>query len=429
MADGSLMARAAVLPTLTGVRILGSPGRHDVEVLGTTVTRVTPWRDQGRSATASDQEILLLPGLVDAHVHLTFLPHAAGAEMSAAGVLTVRDVGGECTRVAEWVASAGLRAPRVLAYGAPLDGSPPEPRARTFGAVPAATWIDVLTHLDRLSAAGASGLKLYFGFPPALAQAAIASAHSRGLRVAAHIGSGTLLGFCDLSPITFAEAGGDTVEHVHSFTAEVLSPGQRESLAQRIDLSPFTRVFLAWAGVDLDAPRVNTCIDRFAATGASLVPTLSVLGLMGGCIPFPGAAEEKGDAQPEDTGLAYVSAGFERMLEFVGRFHGRGGRVVAGTDLAAPSAAVPPSRALALELRLFERAGLSAEEAIEAATARAARALGSGGGEVTVNAPADLVMARASDAREFLARWEIAAVIRAGAVVQGRIPDDVGLAS
>lgn len=422
------MARVAVLPTLTGVRIPGNPGRHDVEILGTTVTRVTPWRDQGRSANALDQEILLLPGLVDAHVHLTFLPHSAGAEMSAAGVLTVRDVGGECARVAEWVASAGLRAPRVLAYGAPLDGSPAEPRAMAFGAVPATTWIDVLRHLDRLSAAGASGLKLYFGFPPALAQAAIANAHSRGLRVAAHLGSGTLLAFCGLSPITFAEAGGDTVEHVHSFTAEVLTPDQRESLAQRMDLSPFTRVFVAWAGVDLEAPRVNTCIDRFAATGASLVPTLSVLGLMGG-IPLPEVAEGMCAAQPEDTGLAYVAAGFERMLEFVGRFHGRGGRVVAGTDLASASTAVPPPRALALELRLLERAGLSAEAVIEAATSRAARALGSGGGEVTASAPADLIIARAPDARAFLARWEIEAVIRAGAVVQGRIPDNVGLAS
>ncbi|HEX5724788.1 MAG TPA: hypothetical protein VFX98_04940 [Longimicrobiaceae bacterium] len=402
MADGDLRA-------LAGVRLPGRRGSYTVELARGRVERIGPYHGPEPSPARG---LLLLPALADAHVHLTFLPPAAGAEMARAGVLSVRDVGGECARVAAWAAAAGPLAPRVEAYGEPLDGTPPEPRAAAFGARGVSTAAEVEAHLDHLAREGAAGLKLYFGFPPELVAGAVAGAHARGLRVAAHLGSGTLPGFHGISPQAFAEAGGDTVEHVHSFTAAVLAPDQR---AVRQDLPSLSRVFLAWSQCDPGAPHVLEAIDRFAATGCGLVPTLSVLALMPGCIPLPGVADPRVEQLGEDPRFAYVREGFARMLEFVGIFHARGGRLIAGTDLATDAAGVSPGGALPLELRLLRRAGISAAEVLCAASGHA----------VEPGAPADFVLAHAADEDDFLDGWRVEAVVRQGAVVHGRLPADV----
>lgn len=425
MADGHLRDAAAAPAAWTAVRIPSRRGLHAVEVEDGRVARVSA---HGGPEPAADRRLLLFPGLIDAHVHLTFLPPAAGAEMAAAGVRTVRDVGGACARVRAWAADAGPDAPRALAYGEPLDGDPVEPRAAAFGAVPAAAPADVDAHLARLEREGADGLKLYFNFPPELARHACAGARRGGLRVAAHLASGSLPGFCRLSPLAFAAAGGHTVEHVHSFTAEVIAPADLARYAARTDLPSLSRVFLAWAECNLDAPRVDEAIDRFTATGAFLVPTLSVLALMPGCIPLPGVADPRVERFGDDPRFSYVRTGFGRMLEFVGRFHARGGRVAAGTDLAVADAGVAPAGALALEMRLLRRAGLSANEVLATATEGAAAALGMDEARVERGAPADFVVARAADADEFLATWRVEAVVRGGAVVHGRLPAEAVVA-
>ncbi|WP_424534044.1 hypothetical protein ACOZ38_27465 [Sphaerisporangium viridialbum] len=38
-------------------------------------------------------------------------------------------------------------------------------------------------------------MKLYYGFPPELVEPAVRAAHEAGLRVACHLGTGTLPGF------------------------------------------------------------------------------------------------------------------------------------------------------------------------------------------------------------------------------------------
>ena len=404
---------------LSGVGLLGRRGVFSVEFGGGRLLRVEP-----TAANAPKNGFLLLPGLIDAHVHLAFLPPSAGAQFLTAGVMAVRDLGGECRRVTAWRVAAQTPL-RVLAHGPPLDGVPPEPRALAFGARGIRSRQEVDAHLDELALDGAAGLKLYFGFPVDLLSYAVSGAHARGLRVAAHLGSGTMPKFNSISPAAFGRAGGDTVEHVHSFTREVLTSDQLAEMTRVENLPPLSRVFLAWSRCDPDAPHVREAIDRFVATGAALVPTLSILAQMSRAIMLPGADNSAWRPNIEDARFAYVREGFERMLAFVARFHDRGGRLVAGTDFAATQEGILPEQALALELRLMRRAGLSAGRLLLIATECAASALKVPIGRIERGLAADMILARAVDAEDFLNTWRVEAVIQNDVVIHGAIPADV----
>ena len=141
----------------------------------------------------------LLPGLVDAHVHLDFYPPA---RVLAGGVTTVRDLGWPADRLAalaEGAAAPGSASPRLLAAGqiVTVPGGYPTraPWAPPGTARPVDGAAGAVLAVGELAAAGAAVIKVALDdrvgptLPAPVLAALVAAAAERGLGVTAHVGS------------------------------------------------------------------------------------------------------------------------------------------------------------------------------------------------------------------------------------------------
>jgi imidazolonepropionase-like amidohydrolase len=141
----------------------------------------------------------LLPGIVDAHVHLDFYPPA---EVLAGGVTTVRDLGWPAARLAalrEQAEPPGAPSPRLLAAGqiVTVPGGYPTraPWAPHGTARPVAGAAEAARAVEELAAAGAAVVKVALDdrvgptLPEPVLAAVVATARAHGLGVTAHIGT------------------------------------------------------------------------------------------------------------------------------------------------------------------------------------------------------------------------------------------------
>ena len=142
---------------------------------------------------------------------------------------------------------------------------------------------------------------------------------------------------------------------------------------------------------------------RIAAAGVFVVPTLSVTASMRGESMAAELVEAAGDTplsfmQRQTLAGRFPSSSTDEAsdaddvaMENVRRLHGAGVRLVAGTD--APNPGTASGLSLHGELRLLLRAGLSAAEALSAATSIGAEAFGiSDRGRIGEGRIADLVL-------------------------------------
>ncbi|ATL26227.1 amidohydrolase family protein [Streptomyces formicae] len=331
-----------------------------VRVAGATITDVGP-RDEVIARAAPGTEVThfpdgtLLPGLIDAHVHLAFDDHsddpvgalrasgapalalnAAGAarRLLDGGVTTVRDLGdrdGVGVALRDSVRDGVLPGPRILAAGAPVTVR----GGHCWFLGGEATGADGVREVVRANlAAGADLIKVMAtggtltpgGPAPAEPQftvaeltVAVREAHAAGARVAAHVHG--------VAGVEVALAAGvDTLEHCSFISADGPAAGPEH----RPDV-----------------------IDRIAEAGTFVCPTYS------------GSLDR-----------AAASIGIDRLrpwLDVVLRQHERGVRLIAGTDAGIPGAGFDE---YAVGLSWFVRAGLPAPTVVEMATSRAAEALG-----------------------------------------------------
>ena len=141
----------------------------------------------------------LLPGFVDAHVHLGFYPPA---QVLAGGVTTVRDLGWPADRLAalaEGAAAPGAASPRLLAAGqiVTVPGGYPTraPWAPPGTARPVEGAAGAARAVGELAAAGAAVIKVALDdrvgptLPAPVLAALVEAAAERGLGVTAHVGS------------------------------------------------------------------------------------------------------------------------------------------------------------------------------------------------------------------------------------------------
>jgi imidazolonepropionase-like amidohydrolase len=361
---------------LTGVRLLdgtGGPPRDNraVEVVEGRIARIA---DAAEPAPESAESIdlarcTLLPGLVDAHAHVgVSFPHPEAAhgaepilpgtsahflaaelrEVLRMGITTMRDVGSfgdlvvEARQAMRYGAFVG---PRLLTCGRIV--SPTSPGGRFFaGMYREADGVDDVRRAVReqirygadfvkVMTTGARTVELEDPDPAQLTrdelEAFVEEAHRLGYRTCAH---------CEGLPGTelAVEAGIDTIEH-------------GMYLHQRPDL-----------------------LERMAANDQVLVPTLS----------FLHHVVESGEWTPELTELGRRNV--EQAQLTVGAAHAAGVRLAMGFDSA------PLHRGADELLRLAE-AGLPVADAVAAATAGGAFALGllDHVGTIEVGKLADLV--------------------------------------
>ncbi|MFB6192043.1 MAG: amidohydrolase family protein [Haloarculaceae archaeon] len=144
------------------------------------------------------------------------------------------------------------------------------------------------------------------------------------------------------------------------------------------------------------------CIDLFERTGATFVPTLSIMERI---------TTEGAEHGVPEYGLRKAREAREAHFDAVERAHEAGVPIATGTDFLGPELAPYGENALELEL-LVEHAGLTPREAIRAATGVAARTLPDDDvGTLTPGARADFValaadpLADVSNVREVVATY------------------------
>ena len=371
-------APVEILHGFTLIDGLGGPPVPDaaLAIRGTTVVDAGPLASVLARHSASGDALRIdlgggwvVPGLIDAHVHLATAPDREAAvreldKLLRSGVTAVRDMAGDARLLgALALETATARIPGPDIYYAALVAGPSffqDPRARTSaeGFSPGeAPWLQAITDDTELGLAvarargtSASGLKIYADLAPTEVVRLTEEAHRQGLPVWAHA---TVY---PSRPLDVVQAGVDVVSHACPLAWEAMSevPGRYHDPGRA-----------GYERVSADAPVFDRLLAEMVARGTILDPTLAMHARLEG-----GPPEGSG---PTPAGVpAPCSRDFARAI--VRRAHEAGVPIAAGTDFATPPGEAP---ALFLELEaLVEHAGLTPMDAIVAATRTAAAAIG-----------------------------------------------------
>lgn len=363
----------------------------------------------------------LIPGLIDAHVHLVHVLDACrvtGDEVLplflAAGVTSVRDIGDEIvaeTLVARIAEAAPGRSPRVFRCSPLLDADPPFHRDIGRAVTDPA---DVPALVEEMAGWGVATLKIYVGTPRELGRAVIAEGHRRGLKVAGHLGA--------YAAQDAVADGIDALEHIWSVFNFIIPPEEAARADHRSTL-------------DLGNPKAQALIAALAERGTFVDPTLVVhrnMLLLSDEPAYAGHPDNElvpgrlrrhwaayratSNLRPETLGAR--RAELAKYLELTGRLHRAGVPLLAGTD--APEPFVPPGGSLHQELELLVASGLTPGEALRCATLHNAQALGRGDrlGAIEPGKLADLVLLGADPLESIANTRRIERVFRGGLVVE-----------
>jgi imidazolonepropionase-like amidohydrolase len=304
----------------------------------------------------------IIPGLIDMHAHASQIEWAPA--YLAAGVTTIRDMGGEAEFLAAFrneIASGRGLGPRLELAGL-VDG----PGAGGFGTFVASTPAEGRAVVDRYHALGFSQMKLYSLVQPDVVAAIIARAHELKMPVTGHVPTALGLEKAVL-------AGMDQVAHQPVRG----QPGTAETdriismLAERHTVIDPTQ---AW-GELLGRPR--------DVRAEAIEPGMAHA-------PYPLAANYRSvlnnprPAAPAGSPATPTPA----RPSILKVLHDKGVPIVAGTDGALPG------YSLLREVELYVQAGLTPLQAIQAATGVAARALNLGNetGTIALGKRADFVV-------------------------------------
>ncbi|MCX3061733.1 amidohydrolase family protein [Streptomyces beihaiensis] len=389
---------------ITAARVLAGAARHVVPdgavlVRDGLIAGVGPREDVLRHAAADEPRLdfprgTVLPGLIDAHVHLCFdagtdpvatfqgqddetlldAMTARAGQLVAAGVTTVRDLGdrgGLALRLAGEVAAGRAVGPRIVSAARPL--TPPRGHCWFLGgevsglaeirdlvrenAAAGAHVIKVMATGGGLTEGGARTWESQF-CDEELA-AVVDEAHRAGLPVAAHAhGSDGIAAAVD--------AGVDTIEHCTWLTAD---------------------------GVDVRAD----VVDRIVEKGIHVCPTVSPNWRM----------------LPKLLGTERV----EPLFAAVRQMATAGARLIAGTDAGVQRARFG---GLPAALTFYEHLGVPTDRVLAMATADAAAALGLDDvtGRLAVGYSADLLVVDGDPLADLAALTSVEAVVAAGRPVE-----------
>jgi imidazolonepropionase-like amidohydrolase len=346
----------------------------------------------------------LIPGLIDAHVHLT----GAAPDMAAyrkllgwalrGGVTSVRDMAGDDRILAHLSREAmlGEMASPDIFYAALMAGPTffaEDGRAQAasagevLGEAPFMRQVTGATDLPLAVAAakgtGATALKLYANLPARLVGSLTAEAHRQGMLVWTHA---TIF---PAGPMDAVRAGADVISH---------SAYLAWAAAGRVPQDYGVRARADYRHIAPDDPRIAAVLDSMKARGTILDATLWIF------------------AHEVAANPAAVGAGLPAWQDSVTRLaHRRGVLVDAGTDGLGTEADTVPNvhREMAY---LVRHAGFTPLEAIEAATRVAAMTIGQEAtrGTITPGKRADLVVLSADPSADIRNTRRIVAVLKEG---------------
>src|SRR5437660_1529281 len=336
----------------------------------------------------------LLPGLIDAHVHIG---HEETLEQAAAlGVTTVLDMWGDpntlipLKKEIERGQHPNAADFRTAGTGATVPrGHPTQiagPKFPTLGAGD-----DVEAFVDARFAEGSDYLKIiYDHFLPTFSaeqlHALVIAAHKRNRLAVAHEGTQS-------EGLDEMRAGVDGIEHI-------------------FDDTPISREFL----------------DTAVVTHAVFTPTLSILQALGGN-PTGSVLATDPRFEPYILGWAFQilttklpesltkKHHYENAQVAVRALHDAGITILAGTDSPNPDTSYGVS--LHQELLLLTECGLSNEEALRAATSSPAREFGLvDRGRIETGRRADLLLVKGDPSKDIRATRDIVGVWKMGIAIQ-----------
>ncbi len=341
----------------------------------------------------------LLPGLIDAHVHLSddgWMPPL----LLAAGVTTVRDTGNShraLISLRERQARGDWVGPRIRTFGPLIDGPSPH-WPHIARAVDESDNVERV--VDELVADGVDGLKTYVRLPADHIRRVVARARDHGVPVTCHCSE------CKARQVLAYGMG--CVEHVTSLDA--LEDGAR------------------WMSFDAASDPAQNVVDAFLERDAWFCPTLGVMravehGWGAHFRAFPGydrygaafqsyLAELLHSATWQQERIDQAYRDVEGMHRAARTLHEAGVQMLAGSD--APF--VPPGDGMRYELELLVSAGISAEHALAMATRESARYLGLDDeiGTIEPGKAADLLAVRGNPLRDIGCVRDVAGVWQSG---------------
>jgi imidazolonepropionase-like amidohydrolase len=397
----------------------GAPARsgQTIVVEGGRISSVAP---DGRAEVPRGAEVLdlsgkfVVPGLVDAHVHLTGAESDLDGyrtllrELLLSGVTTVRDMAGDDRLLAylsREAASGTIAGPDIF-YAALLSGpsffaEDGRAQAASEGLVLGqAPYMQAVTAKTDLALAvaeakgtGASGIKLYANLPAVLVKDLAAEAHRQGMLVWTHA---TIF---PAKPSEAVAAGADSLSH----SAYLVWEAER-----RVPEDYRVRARGNYRGISPKDPRILAVLDAMRTNGAILDATL-----------FPFVEEEKREPEKVGAGIGEWSAAVTRLARE------RGVLVDAGSDSAGlpldENGRVKPGAApnVISEMGLLAaRSGFSPLEAIRAATWIGAMAAGQSAerGTIAAGKRADLLVLDADPLADLGNLRRVAFVMKAGRI-------------
>jgi len=341
----------------------------------------------------------IIPGLIDAHVHLSewMLPG-----FLAAGVTTVRDVGNDL----EWILSQRkfnsedpLRGPTIFCCGPVLDGVTVNWSGISISHVDE---FEVATSVRKLVSAGVDAIKLYVNLTDSQISAAIKAAGETGAFVLAHLG--------EVNSQRAAALGVNEIEHLSGCIHH-----------EHGGSTPYT-----------DSTYLERCVDIFLDHGTVMCPTLIVWDRLSHINEVAFANDrrlewvhplllEAWNNFPHrfiDPGLRLDrQQSLVTMKKSLYRIWARGVQIIAGTDTPWPF--VIPGFSIHDELALAVDSGITPVEALKMATINPAKVLGQSGkiGEIAVGATADLLAVRGDPTIDIHDLSNVCSVVHRGMIV------------
>ncbi len=320
----------------------------------------------------------LIPGLIDAHAHVQ---RWALPRYLAYGVTTVRDVHGQedsISALRDEVNLGAIPGPRMFIAGAMIDGAPP-----TYSDAGVATTADEARRLVDQRALNRSDLvKVYTRITPALLRPLVAEANTLSLPVAAHLGL--------TDAITAANAGVRSIEHLSGVPeAASANPSPFYAAHSRSFFDGWNYFEKSWA--TLDSADLSRVAQALAASKVYMIPTLVLHETFsrlddpavltgGGLSSVPDSEKTRWNVPDLILRAGWTPADFAAFRAsranqdlFVREFRTAGGVLVTGTD--ASNQMLVPGLSEHRELELLVAAGLSAKDALTAATRSAAALL------------------------------------------------------
>ena len=385
---------------------LGGPPLEDaaISVRGNSIVTVGSRRELLSGPSAPRDAIVInlgggyvIPGLIDAHVHLSTAPDRPNAEAELhrllyAGVTAVRDMAGDARALASLARDSRLGeivAPDVY-YSAVMAGrsfmSDPRPQAATVGETAGdVPWMqaitpetDVVTAVARAKGTYATGVKIYANLAVADVAGITAEAHRQGMQVWAHS-----MVF-PARPLEVVESGVDVISHACYLAWEAMAD---------VPAVYDHNVVPQYGAFDAESQVFTELFDAMRARGTLMDATLATY--------TRSAADRSRDAQCDP---AFAGA-------LVRRASREGIPIVAGSDFTTPPD--DPFPALYLELEaLVNTGGLTPMQAIVAATSAAAKAIGieATAGTLAHGRPVDFVFLRENPLEDITALRSVDAV-------------------